>query len=216
MFKIMTPKKWIAALAAIVVLSGAGIAAAYTKPAVAAIEVGKPAPEFSVKDIKGQDVSLSGLKGKIVVMEWTNHQCPYVVKHYATKNMQGLQQDAAKDGVVWLSVVSSAPGKQGNVTAEEAQKIITEQGASPAHKILDPEGTLGRLYGAQTTPHMFVINAEGVLAYAGAIDDNDSFSQDTVKDAKNYVRAAWTALKAGNPVEVSSTKAYGCSVKYSN
>jgi peroxiredoxin len=182
--------------------------------AMAAPEIGQPAPAFTATDTNGKTVSLSDFKGKTVVLEWTNHECPFVVKHYKSGNMQALQAEAAKDDVVWISVVSSAKDKEGNVTAEEANKIIADQKAVPAHKILDETGTIGKLYDAKTTPHMFVIDKNGVLAYAGAIDDKSGFDPEEVKTAKNYVRAALADLKAEKPVEVSSTKPYGCGVKY--
>jgi len=180
----------------------------------AAPEIGKPAPEFMANDTNGRHVMLSELKGKTVVLEWTNHECPFVVKHYGSGNMQALQAEAAQDGVVWVSIVSSAKDKQGNVTAEEANKIIADQKAVPAHKILDEDGKIGKLYDAKTTPDMFVINKEGILVYKGAIDDKSGFNPEEIKDAKNYIRAALNDLKAGKPVEVSSTKPYGCGVKY--
>ena len=182
--------------------------------ALAAPEVGKPAPEFMANDTNGKHVMLSELKGKTVVLEWTNHECPFVVKHYGSGNMQALQKEMTDAGVVWVSVVSSAKGKQGNATAEEANKITADQKAMPTHKILDEDGTIGKLYDAKTTPHMFVIDKNGVLAYAGAIDDKSGFDPEEVKTAKNYVRAAVADLNAGKPVETPSTQSYGCGVKY--
>lgn len=178
--------------------------------------VGKPAPEFTGTDSNGKTHKLSDFKGKTVVLEWTNPECPYVVKHYSVGNMQKLQADATKDGVVWLSINSSADGKEGNQTAADANKYMTEQKAASTARILDPSGTIGKLYGAKTTPHMFVINAEGILVYAGAIDDNDSFKSDVIPTSKNYVAAALADIKAGKPVTTASTKAYGCGVKYAN
>ncbi|MGB1077186.1 MAG: redoxin family protein [Bdellovibrionales bacterium] len=177
-------------------------------------KIGAPAPAFTATDTNGNEVSLEALKGKVVVLEWTNHECPFVIKHYETKNMQSLQEKAAEMGVTWISIVSSAEGKQGATTAEEANEIMAEQGAKPAHRILDPEGTIGHMYGAKTTPHMFVIDAEGNLAYQGAIDDNPSPRQSAVADAKNYVLEAMTALTTGGEIEVAETRSYGCSVKY--
>lgn len=182
--------------------------------AMAAPEIGKPAPSFTATDTNGKSVALADLKGKTVVLEWTNHECPYVVKHYGSGNMQALQAETTKDGVVWVSIVSSAKDKEGNVTAEEANKLIADQKALPSHKILDESGEIGKLYDAKTTPHMFVIDKDGILVYQGAIDDKSGFDQEEVKTAKNYVRAALVDLKAGKPVEVSSTKPYGCGVKY--
>ncbi len=178
--------------------------------------VGQPAPDFTGTDSNGVKHTLSESKGKIVVLEWTNPECPYVVKHYGSKNMQALQKDLTGEGVVWLTINSSADGKQGNQSPEAANAYIKEHGAASTARILDASGEIGKLYGAQTTPHMFVIDEAGTLAYAGAIDDNDSFKPETVEGAKNYVREAVAALKAKKPVEVASTKPYGCGVKYPN
>ncbi|MCI5049805.1 MAG: redoxin family protein [Rickettsiales bacterium] len=183
-------------------------------PALAAPEVGKAAPNFSAKDTNGNAVSLSGLKGKTVVLEWSNHKCPFVVKHYKSNNMQKLQKQTKADGVVWITVLSSAEGKQGHVSAEEANKLTTDRAAEPAHVILDPEGSIGRMYNAKTTPHMYVIDDKGVLAYMGAIDDNSSADPADAATAKNYVTAALASLKAGEPVATATTTSYGCSVKY--
>lgn len=182
--------------------------------AQAAPKVGQPAPEFMANDIKGDHIMLSALKGKTVVLEWTNHECPFVRKHYGSGNMQALQAEATKDGVVWISIVSSAKDKEGHVTPEEAAKIISDEKALPTHKILDESGEIGKLYGAKTTPHMFVINKDGVLAYAGAIDDKSGTDPEEVKTAKNYVREALADLKSGKPVTTPSTNPYGCGVKY--
>jgi peroxiredoxin len=185
-------------------------------PAFAAVEPGKPAPDFSVTDYKGQPFKLSDHKGKVVVLEWTNHQCPFVVKHYETGNMQKVQKDAAEKGVAWVSIVSSAPGKQGNVTPEEAQKIVTDVGATITTKILDTDGTVGKLYGASTTPQMVVIDKDGNVAYYGAIDDDSSANPEAVKTAKNHVTAAIDDLVAGRAVATAQTQPYGCGVKYAD
>lgn len=185
-----------------------------TLPVQADVEIGKPAPNFTATDIYGKEVKLSDLKGKRVVLEWTNHLCPFVRKQYGTGNMQATQEKATKDGVVWLSIVSSAPGKQGNVTPAEAQKIVKDVGAKATTRILDPSGKIGRLYGAKTTPHMFVIDKNGNVAYEGAIDDKPSPDPKSVEDAKNLVLAALDDLDAGKKVEVPFTVPYGCSVKY--
>ena len=177
-------------------------------------EVGQPAPDFTVTDVDGAEFKLSDLKGETVVLEWTNHQCPYVIKHYDTKNMQTTQREAGKHGVKWVSIVSSAPERQGHTTAEEAKKIIEEAGAIITTKILDESGEIGQLYGAKTTPHMFIVNPEGILVYAGAIDSNPSPRKSTVKDAENYVLAALHSLQAGEPIANPVTSPYGCSVKY--
>lgn len=184
-------------------------------PASAEVTPGKPAPEFTARDTAGNEVKLSDLRGKIVVLEWTNHLCPYTVKHYSTGNMQALQKDAAKDGVVWLTVASSSPGAQGHVNAREADKLTADRGAAPARVLLDPDGTVGHLYEAKTTPHMFVIDSTGKLAYMGAIDDKPTANNADVKTARNYVREALDAVKNGTPVKTVSTRPYGCTVKYS-
>lgn len=183
--------------------------------AMANAEVGQMAPDFTATDIQGEEFKLSDHQGKIVVLEWTNHQCPFVVKHYETGNMQKTQQTVKDMGdVEWVSIVSSAPGKQGHTTAEEAAQIVADHNAHPTAKILDESGEIGHLYGASATPHMFVIDENGVLAYAGAIDDNSSPSHDTVESAKNYVIAAVEDLKAGQDISTPTSQPYGCGVKY--
>jgi peroxiredoxin len=191
-----------------------GLALASAPAVLAEIQPGKPAPEFTARDTAGKEVKLSDLRGKTVVLEWTNHLCPYTVKHYVTGNMQALQKDAAKDGVVWLTVASSAPGMQGHVNGLEAEKLTADRNAAPASVLLDPEGTVGRLYEAKTTPHMFVIDPAGKLVYMGAIDDKPTASSADVKTARNYLREALDAVKAGTPVKTASTRPYGCTVKY--
>lgn len=191
-------------------------------PAIASAtpKIGEPAPAFAVKDAKGADVSLDALKGKIVVLEWSNFGCPFVKKHYSHDNMQARQKNAAKDGVVWLTIFSSAEGKEGHMTAEAALAEMAKQGGAPAHIIMDAEGTFGKLYDAKTTPHMFVIDKEGILAYMGAIDDKPAPTVDDISDdltgTKNYVSNALAALKDGKPVAEPNTKPYGCGVKYAN
>lgn len=180
----------------------------------AAVEIGKPAPEITAKDINGNDFNLEDYKGKTVVLEWTNHQCPFVVKHYGTGNMQAAQKKATESGVIWVSIVSSAPDKQGFLTPEDAIAINQEQGSNATTKILDPLGEIGKAYAAKTTPHMFVIDPDGNIAYKGAIDDNPSANASAVEGAKNLVLAALDDLAAGKEVEVSETAPYGCSVKY--
>ncbi len=183
-------------------------------PAATQAEIGKPAPDFKGIDTYNQVQTLSQYKGKTVVLEWTNPDCPFVRKHYDSGNMQALQKAATADGVIWLSVVSNAKGKEGYLDALDSNKWMKEKNSVPTARILDPSGEIGHLYGAKTTPHMFVIDPKGTLVYAGAIDDNDSFKPETIATAKNYVREALKSIKAGTPVEVSSTKSYGCSVKY--
>lgn len=187
---------------------------AFAAPAIAAPTVGQPAPDFSATDVNGKAVKLSDLKGKIVVLEWTNNECPYVKKHYGSGNMQKTQKEAAAKGVEWITVNSSAPGRQGHVSAEEAKKIMTDAGGAPSAEILDEDGKIGKAYDAKTTPHMFVIDPSGKVVYAGAIDDRRSANPADAKAAKNYVTAALTEAKAGKPVTVASTTPYGCSVKY--
>jgi len=202
-----------AGMAAAVALT-AGAMIASTGSATA--EATDTAPAFTGVDSNGETVSLADFAGKTVVLEWTNDGCPFVKKHYADpiKNMQTLQSDAAADDVVWLSIISSAEGKQGNVDGAGANELTTSRGAAPAHVILDESGEIGKLYSAKTTPHMFVITADGEVAYKGAIDDNSSANPADIEGATNYVTAALDAVAAGEPVETASTKPYGCSVKY--
>ncbi len=199
------------------ILLAAAVAAlmfAPTLPAHAAATVGEAAPAFTLTDSKGTSHNLSDFKGKTVVLEWTNAECPFVRKHYDSKNMQTLQEEATGQGVVWLVINSGAEGKQGHVTGAQAEEIITRDGFKSTAYLLDGDGTVGHAYGASTTPHMFVINGEGTLVYAGAIDDNKSADPATIAGAKNYVRAALADLAAGKPVETASSQPYGCSVKY--
>lgn len=182
--------------------------------ALAGLDTGRPAPAFSAVDAVGRPVTLTSLRGKTVVMEWTNEGCPFVGHMYASGVMQRLQRQAAADGVVWLTVISSAPGRQGYKTGPEARAWKTRIGAAPADILLDPAGTLGRSYDARTTPDMFVIDRSGALVYAGAIDDTVSTRPEDARTAKNYVVMALQALKTGRPVSPDLTKSYGCSVKY--
>ncbi len=181
-----------------------------------AVENGKHAPDFSLTDSKGEKRTLSDYRGKFVVLEWLNHGCPFVKKHYDMdyKNMQGLQKEFTKKGVVWLSIISSAEGKQGHMTPDEANEAVREKKASPTAMLLDPDGKVGRLYGAKTTPHMYIIDPEGKLIYQGAIDDKSSFRKATIEKANNYVRLALNEAMSGQPVSNPVTKPYGCSVKY--
>ena len=180
----------------------------------AAPNVGAPAPEFTGRTTSGGNLSLAELRGKTVILEWTNHDCPYVGKHYGTGNMQSLQKEATADGVVWLSIISSAPGRQGYVEAAEADRLTQERDAAPTHVILDPEGVIGKQYAARTTPHMYVIDPQGVLRYMGGIDDKPTARHSDVKGANNYVRAALADMRAGREVSTPVARAYGCSVKY--
>jgi peroxiredoxin len=195
-------------------LLAAAAALSLTGAAFAEAVVGEAAPAFTGTDSNGVTHNLSDFAGKTVVLEWTNHLCPYVKKHYGAGNMQKLQGAAAADGVVWLSIVSSAEGKQGFVTPEEANAIATEGGSKATAKLLDPTGMIGKAYGAKTTPHMYVIDGTGKLVYAGAIDSNSSADPKTIEGATNYVAEALAAVKAGTSVATPETEAYGCSVKY--
>lgn len=177
-------------------------------------QIGKAAPDFTATAIDGSAVTLSAYKGKTVVLEWTNHECPFVKKHYDSGNMQKIQKAAVDSGIVWLSIVSSAPGKEGHVSAEVAKKLVTDSGAMASARILDEKGDIGHLYAAKTTPHMFVIDKDGILVYMGAIDDKPSTDPATVEGAKNYVTAALEDLAAGRAVQTAQTEAYGCGVKY--
>lgn len=176
--------------------------------------IGKAAPGFSLKDWDGKTRKLSDYKGKVVVLEWFNHGCPFVKKHYETNNMQDLQKKYTSKGVVWLSICSSAEGSQGYATAEEHKKTAKDMGAAPTAVLIDADGTVGHEYSAKTTPDMFVIDNKGILVYGGAIDDQRTPDKESVKTAKNYVAAALDETLAKKPVAISSTKSYGCSVKY--
>lgn len=191
------------------------IAPAFATHAFANVTIGNKAPDFALQDSHGKSVKLSDYAGKIVVLEWTNHECPYVVKHYDTNNMQNLQKDITESGAVWLTITSSAPGRQGHTSAAEAQAIHEKSGSYSTHRLLDPEGTVGKTYGAVTTPHMYVIDASGNLAYVGAIDNDPSARHEAVKTAQNFVKDAVSALQAGQEVKIAETRPYGCSVKYS-
>lgn len=183
-------------------------------PAVAAPVVGKAAPDFDAIDTMGKPVKLSALKGKTVVLEWTNPGCPFVVKHYQPGHMQHLQAEAKTKDVVWISINSSAEGKEGNVNAETANRMMTESKAVPAHYVLDASGEIGKLYDAKTTPHMFVIDKQGLVAYMGAIDDRPTTDSADIAGARNYVMEAIDALHGGKKVGMANTKPYGCGVKY--
>ena len=180
----------------------------------AAVSLNETAPEFTLTDTSGKVHSLADFKGKIVVLEWTNHECPFVKKHYGAGNMQALQKEFTDKGVIWLSIVSSAEGKQGFVKPEEGQHILEQQHAAPTAKLLDTEGKVGRLYEAKTTPHLFIINAEAKVVYMGAIDSIASAEKNDIPAATNYVRKALNELLAGIPITTPITKPYGCSIKY--
>ena len=179
-----------------------------------AAKVGSPAPEFSGTDSHGKTEQLSAYKGKYVVLEWTNADCPYAHAQYASGNMQSLQKQWTAKGVVWLSVISSAPDHQGYKTAAEENAYLVAEKAAPTAVLLDPNGTIGHEYQAKTTPHMFVIDPSGKLIYAGAIDDHPTSDPSEIKSSKNYVSAALSEAMAGKPVAEAYTRSYGCSVKY--
>jgi peroxiredoxin len=176
--------------------------------------VGSAAPDFSATDSKGQTRSLAQYKGKYVVLEWFNPECPFVKKHYGPGNMQKLQEEYTSKGVVWLSVDSSAPGKEGSLTPEQAEKKISEWKGKQTALLLDPDGKVGQSYGAKNTPHMFVINPEGKIVYEGAIDSKATPNPADIPSSTNYVKVALDESLAGKPVTNANTKPYGCSVKY--
>lgn len=180
----------------------------------AAAKIGSPAPDFTVTDSRGKTHTLSQYRGRHVVLEWTNHECPFVVKHYKSGNMQSLQKQAAGKDVVWLTVISSAPGKQGHVSGAKADELTATRGAAPAAVLFDPDGKVGRMYDARTTPHMYLINPEGTLVYAGGIDSIPSTDTADIPKATPYVKVALEEALAGKPVSDPVTRPYGCSVKY--
>lgn len=177
------------------------------------LEIGKKVPGFSLSDPQGNKHSLEQYKGKYVILEWINHGCPFVQKHYDAGNMQKLQAEMAEKGIIWLSVCSSAKGKQGDMTPSEWEEATKEKGAMPTAILLDPSGKVGKEFGAKTTPHMFIVDPSGILIYNGAIDDLANFKDDLTK-TNNYVKQAINEVLAGRTVTTSSTKPYGCSVKY--
>lgn len=191
-----------------------GCVLAFSSLVRAEVMTGQMASDFTLNDTNGQAQALSAYKGEYIVLEWFNHDCPFVKKHYDSNNMQSLQKEYTAKGVVWLSINSSAPGKEGYYEAAQMQQLMEAKNAAPTAVLLDPDGIAGRLYGAQATPHMFVIDPNGMLIYQGAIDDIPSVDVADIPKAINYVRAALDAAMAGQPVAVSTTKSYGCSVKY--
>ena len=194
-------------------LTGAAVVAPH-RFAAASAKTGSPAPPFTLVSSNGPSVTLEALRGKVVVLEWTNHDCPYVRKHYDTQNMQGLQKEASGQGISWLTIISSAPGTQGHVTAAQANALTASRSAAPTAVLFDPTGVVGKAYGATNTPHMYVITKDGTLVYAGAIDDKPTTRRSDVQGAHNYVRAALAAVAAGQSVKEPVTRAYGCTVKY--
>jgi hypothetical protein len=190
---------WIMALS-LIVLAGASTAVA---------QVGTPAPAFTATDNQGGEYDSASHEGKWTVLEWSNPTCPYVVKHYGSDNMQTLQKEWTAKGVVWLTIYSSGPGESGYVTAEDSVAYANEQQTDPTAVLLDPSGEVGHLYEAKTTPHMFIINPEGVIIYDGAIDDNPAREADVIPTSTNYVSAALTEAMAGKPVTVATSRPYG-------
>lgn len=187
----------------------------YVRPAsYVAPAIGKAAPEFKAVDTYGKAQALSQYRGKWVVLEWLNHGCPFVKKHYKNNVMQALQKKYADKGVVWLSIVSSAPGKQGHYSNEKANDLTKDKGAAPYAVLIDESGTVGRMYDARTTPHMFVINPQGALVYMGGIDDKPGTTASDFETARPHVDIALQEAMAGKPVSVATSQPYGCGVKY--
>lgn len=181
-----------------------------------AVTIGQPAPAFEVKDASGKLVKLSDFKGKHVVLEWTNPSCPFVVKHYGTQNMQGLQKDAKAKDVVWLSVSSTAPSHSEYLAPKDLTTKYQSWGASATTMLMDDDGRVGKAYAARTTPHMFIVDPKGVLVYAGGIDDKRSANPADVATAKNFVKVGLSELLAGKPVSTPTSAPYGCSIKYAS
>lgn len=209
-----TRRNLVIALGAGTAVLGGAFAAMRANDAEAAVANGAQAPGFSVVDSNGRTRTLDEFNGKTVVLEWTNHDCPYVVKHYATGNMQALQREATAADVVWLTVISSAPGKQGHVSGAAANQLSTSRNAAPSAVLLDESGAVGRLYAARTTPHMYVIGPDRKLVYQGGIDDKNSTNHATVEGARNYVREALAAVRAGRAPATAAAPPYGCTIKY--
>lgn len=193
-----------------------GLIAATAGFGLAEVQVGSPAPDFSLPDTNGKTVHLSDFKGKYVVLEWYNPDCPFVGKHYKSGNMQKLQKEYTAKRVVWLSIDSSAPGQEGNYPADQLNQISNKLGAARTALLLDPDGNVGRAYAAKTTPDMYVIDPKGTLVYRGAIDNKRSTDLADVQTATNYVHEALEAALGGKPVTTAATQPYGCSVKYAN
>ena len=191
-----------------------GIARAAAPETAAIAKPGSPAPAFTLPDLAGTAHALETFKGSYVVLEWVNHDCPFVRKHYETGRMGALQRQLAGEGVVWLSIGSSAPGKQGHFTPEVWKERMAKVEAAPRAVLLDADGKVGRLYGAKTTPHLFVIDPQGGIVYAGAIDNQPGLDRGVMDQAVNYVAQALAEARAGKPVSVPATDPYGCSVKY--
>lgn len=195
-------------------LTGLIAGLALSLAAIAGPEVGQPAPAFSVLDASGKTVSLADFKGQPVVLEWTNDGCPFVKKHYDSGNMQQLQKTYTAKNVTWLTVISSAPGKQGHADGNKARQLSADRGAAPTTVLLDESGAVGRLYDAKTTPHLFVIDGNGRLVYAGGIDSVPTADPADIANATPYLKNALDEVLAGKPVTAARTKPYGCSIKY--
>jgi peroxiredoxin len=195
-------------------LIACGLIAATTGLSLAETEVGKSAPDFALPDTNGKTHSLADFKGKYVVLEWYQPDCPFVRKHYRSGNMQSLQKEYTSKGVVWLTIDSSAPGQEGNYPAEKLNQIASSDGAARSALLLDPDGKVGRMYGAKTTPDMYIIDPAGKLVYQGAIDNKRSTDLADVQTATNYVKSALDASMTGKAVSTTATRPYGCSVKY--
>jgi hypothetical protein len=208
--------KLVAAIIALVALAAGAFLAVDRAAAVgaAAVKPGAPAPAFTAPDISGRMVNLGQYAGQIVILEWTNDGCPFVQKHYDSANMQTLQRRYTQEGVIWLTIASSAPGEEGYVTPAAAKADLARWQAAPTDYLLDPDGVVGHLYDARATPHMVVIDRGGRIAYMGAIDDTPSTRLADVRTARNYLVAALDEITAGRTVTVAATRAYGCSIKY--
>ena len=180
----------------------------------AAVQPGKPAPDFTLTDVDGRSVTLSEFRGKYVVLEWFNSECPFVQKHYDSGNMQALQSKYTQKDVVWLAINSTNPHHSNFRDRKRSREIMSNWNGKPTGLLLDPEGIVGQAYGARTTPHMYIVDPQGKLVYMGGIDDKPSFSARDIPDAKNYVAVALDELLAGKPVSETDTRPYGCSVKY--
>jgi peroxiredoxin len=199
---------------AVIIASLIGIIGIFDSVAGAALQIGQIAPDFAATNSKGDPVRLSEYRGKTVVLEWTNADCPYTHKHYATGNMQAMQALAQKNGIVWLTVISSAPGKPGYVNGPAADALTQSRSAQPSAVLLDPTGTVARMYDAKTTPHMFVIDKDGTLKYMGGIDSMATTSEEDIARAEPYLKEAMLAVAAGQAAPHPVTKPYGCSIKY--
>lgn len=194
----------------IVAFIAASLSTAFAQEA----QINSPAPNFTLADSHGESHSLSDFNGKYIVLEWINFDCPFVVKHYEPKNMQNLQKEYTEKGVVWLSICSSAEGKQGNFDNDEINRRIKEHNAKMTAYLIDESGEIGKKYGAKTTPHIYIIAPDGNLIYAGGIDDIKSTDQEDIKKAKNYVKATLDEAMSGKAVSKQTSTPYGCSVKY--